>query len=308
MSGERRGSARAGRADAGRRRGWLVALAIAAAAPMPAAGGRAAWAAPDAGARVRERLARGQAEFQDLEYRRAIRTLTSVVRDPAATRAQRLRAYALIGQSHLILGDKARAREAFEELLAIDPGYQLRDDTGSPKIRDFFDRVKRDFVPDAAASAAELEHSAPRGATGGGAVELEVVVRAGAAEVAAVTALMRRRGVLAYTRSVPLRAIGEGRWRARFTAAPSRSAYVLEYYLEARDVVGRGLGRVAGPETPLALPVTAGGAMGTAWYRRWYVLAGGGALLVGIGGALLVTSGDEAPDGSLPPGTVTITP
>ncbi len=283
----------------------LLALS-AATVTVPLAAGPA-HAAPDAGARVRKHLARGKALFQDLEYKKAIRVLSQVVRDPAASREQRLQAYGLIGQSYLILGNKQRAREAFEQLLAIDPGYQLRDETGSPKIRDFFDQVKRDFVPDTAAAAAELEHSAPLGATGGRDVEIEVVVTSGGDQVKSIAAVMRRRGVLAYTRSVKLRHIGNNRWRARFKAEPSAEPYVLEYYIEARDLVGRDVGRVAGPETPLALPVAAGGG-GKPWYRRWYTFAGGGAALIAIGTALLVTSGENAPQGSLPPGNVTITP
>jgi len=292
------------------RRRALVALAVALTAPrvdlFPVA--EQALAAPDAGTRVRERLARGKALFEDLEYRKAIRTLAPVTKDPAATRAQRLRAFEVIGLSYLILGEEGRAREAFQDLLAIDPGYQLRDDTGSPKIRDFFDQVKREYVPgyDAGASA-ELEHSAPRAATAGRRVELEVTIKEGNALVKGVVAIYRRRGVLAYTKSVHFRQVRKRKWRARFKVPASREPSVLEYYVEARDIGGRALGRLAGPETPLAIPVAAGGTGGRAWYGRWYVIAGGVAA-AGIGAVLLSTSGESAPDGSLAPGRITLTP
>ena len=286
---------------------WLLVTLVATATPAFVGWSAAPVdAAPDAGARVRKQLELGQDFFADMEYKEAIRVLLPVTRAGAATRAQRLRAYELIGQSYLILGDKSRARAAFEELLAIDSGYQLREATESPKIRDFFAAVKRDYVPDSVAASAELEHSAPPSATGGRRVELEVVVKHGAEEVKGIAAVVRRRGVLAYTRSVALRRIGDRRWRARFRAPASAEPYVLEYYIEARDLGGRSVGRVAGPETPLSFPVDAGGTR-RSWYRRWYAVAGATAL-VGIGAALLVTSGDSAPTGSLQPGRVTVTP
>jgi len=278
----------------------LVVVALAA-APAPADAQKG-----NASARIEKRLARGQALFRDLEYDRAIRELQPVPVDPAASRAQRARALELIGLSQLILGRETRAREAFEDLLAIDPGYQLRDDTGSPKIRDFFERVKRKVVPgfDASASA-ELEHAAPTGAIAGRPVEIEVTVRAGADKVKSLVMVWRQRGQLAWTGHTALRATGEGHWRARFTAPASTSPYALDYYLEAQGPAGEAIGRAGGPEAPLSLDVAAGAAP-RPWYTRWYVAAGGAAV-VGLG-ALLLLSGDSASDGSLPPGRVTLTP
>ncbi len=267
-----------------------------------------AEAAPDAGARVRKRLKHARKLFDELEYRKAIRTVAPVTTDSAATRAQRLQAYELIGLSYLILGEEAAAREAFQDLLAIDPGYQLRDDTGSPKIRDFFDRVKREYVPGYDTNAdAEIEHAAPRSAIAGRRVELEVTVKEGGALVKDVVAIYRNRGVLAYTQSVHFRHLHKRLWRARFKLPASKEPFVLEYYVEARDISGRALGRVAGPETPLAIPVAAGGTGGRPWYARWYVIAGGVAA-AGLGAVLISTSGESAPGGSLDPGRITLTP
>jgi hypothetical protein len=270
-----------------------------AAAPRPAA-------AQDATARVEQRLARGQRLFRDLEYRKAIRELQAIPVDPAATRAQRARAIELMGLSYLILGEEQRARELFEDLLAIDPGYQLRDDTGSPKIRDFFDRVKKEVLPGFDATAvADLEHAAPAGATGGRAIELEARLRRGADTVISIVMVWRQRGQLAWREHTQLRPIAGGRWRARFTAPSSARPYVLEYYLEAQGPAGEALGRIGGPETPLSLRVAAG-STARPWYTRWYVIAGGAAA-VGVGTVLLL-SGDDAGNGTLPPGRITLTP
>lgn len=287
----------------------VLAAVVGVALASPAlAGGGQAWAQPSAGERISKRLQKGAALFADLEYREAVRALAPVVRDPAASRAQRIRALELIGQSQLILGDEVRAREAFQDLLAIDPGYQLRDDTGSPKIREFFDRVKREYVPGFDAGAvAELEFAAPTGATAGRRIEIEVAVKVGADKVKGVLLFTRRRGVLAWSKPVPFRRLAGGAWRARVDAPSSVEGYTLDYYIEARGVADQAVARVAGPETPLTLAVRGRASATTPWWRRWYTVAGGIAL-IGVTGALIVTSGDSAGDGSLQPGRVTLSP
>src|SRR5437899_3320347 len=101
-----------------------LALTVAVAAP--------ALAADNPQDAVRARLSEGEQRYQDQEYRAAIEAFGAVVKDPVATRDQRARAYEYLGMSWLILGKKPRAREAFEELLAIDPHYTLSDPTHSP--------------------------------------------------------------------------------------------------------------------------------------------------------------------------------
>jgi hypothetical protein len=117
----------------------------------------------------------------------------------------------------------------------------------------------------------------------------------------------RRRGVLSFGEPIPLREIAPGRWRARFDAPASAESYRLEYYVEARGVAGGAVARIAGPETPLSLAVKGRVNRRTPWYRRWYTFAGGAAV-VGIGTALILTSGGDAPDGTLQPGRVTLSP
>ncbi len=282
------------------KRGVVVAIVLACL-------GLSVVAHADERARVRARLAEGKALFDDQEYRKAIRTLAPIPHDPAADRAQRIRALELIGMSYLILGQEDRARDAFQDLLAIDPGYQLRDDTGSPKIRTFFDDVKNKYVPGFDPNAvAELEYTAPRRATGGRRVEVDVRVVSGGGRVKEVVVKWRRPGLLDYGDAQALRIRGD-HWRAKFRVPESKRAYAIDYYIEARDIAGGSIGRVGGPETPLTLRVGAGVVAVTPWYKRWYTLAGA-AVVVGAGTALIVTSGDDAPTGSLDPGTVTLTP
>jgi hypothetical protein len=257
---------------------------------------------------VEKRLAKGRALFGELEYRKTVRELDPVRTDQRATRAQRLEALELIGLSHLILGQEARAKEAFEDLLAIDPGHQLRHDDGSPKIREFYAAIRKEYVPGFDDDAVvDLQHAAPSGATAGRKLEVEVEAKKGAYQAKEVILFWRRQGVLAFDK-VGMRELEPGRWRAKFSLPGATTRYRIEYYLEARGVAGGSVGRVGGPEVPLAMDVSAGAGR-TPWYRRWYVIAGGAAAL-GIGTAALIfaSSGDDAPDGTLEPGRITLSP
>jgi hypothetical protein len=278
---------------------WIAAAAIAVVLAIAARVGAQA----DPGRRVAQDVARGQRRFEQLEYRDAIRILAPIPHDPAATRAQKLHALELMAVSHLILGDSDQARQAFEDLLAIDPGHVLRFDDGSPKIIGFFDDVKRGTTVGLDA-AVQLEHSAPERPTAGRRIEIGARVLAGADLVKDVVLRWRRRGASAYAES-PMASPRRDRWRVAISAPPSSTGYVLDYYIEVRGVAREIIGSVGGAEIPLGMSVRAGRA--PTWYRRWYVIAGGAAAIT-LGAALVITAGDDAPRGTLDPGRVTLTP
>ncbi|HEY4242506.1 MAG TPA: hypothetical protein VGM88_21960 [Kofleriaceae bacterium] len=256
-------------------------------------------------------LARGQKLFDDQEYGAAIQTLAPVTRDARATRAQRLRALELIALAQFILRDEAAARATFERILDIDPGYQLRDASGSPKIRAFFDDLKRQLIPGYDPSAgADLEHAAPTAGTAGQRIELDVRATRGGERVFEIAVATRRRGELAY-RIALAAPRGGNAWRAQVVPPPSTKPYVLEYYLEARDAGGAAIARVASPDAPLEIALAgreADKVAKRAWYARWYVIAGEAAI-VAAGATVLAVAATRGPGpGSLPPGSVTVAP
>jgi hypothetical protein len=251
-------------------------------------------------------LERGRTLFDDQEYAAAIQALAPVTRDVRATRAQRLRALELIALAQFIRNEQGAARATFERILDIDPGYQLRDTSGSPQLRAFFDDLKKQLIPNFDPSAgADLEHAAPTAGSAGKPVELEVRVTRG--NVFDLVLATRHRGELSYAFS-PLTPRGGNRWRARFTPPASSKPYVLEYYVEARDAGGAPIARIAAPDQPLEIALGPGGAEGARpWYSRWYVIAGGAAVAAGIGGVIVAATRGPDP-GTLPPSTVTVTP
>jgi hypothetical protein len=255
-------------------------------------------------------LARGKKLFDDQDYGAAIQTLTPVTRDARATRAQRLRALELIALSQFIRRDEGAARATFERILDIDPGYQLRDTSGSPKIRAFFDSLKKQLIPNYDPNAgADLEHAAPTAGTAGRAIELEVRATRGGERVFDVVVATRRRGELTY-RALSASPRGDGKWRARVVPDPSAKPYVLEYYVEARDAGGAAVARIAAPNSPLEIALAAGGpdAGGRRpWYGRWYVIAGAATLAAGLTATTIAVTRGPDP-GTLPPRSITLSP
>lgn len=254
-------------------------------------------------------LARGQKLFDEQEYAGAIQTLAPVTRDARATRAQRLRALELIALAQFIRNDRAAARVTFERILDIDPGYQLRDTSGSPQLRAFFDTIKSQLIPNFDPTAgADLEHAAPTAGSAGSPIELQVRVTRG--NVFDLVVATRRRGELTYASS-PLAPRGDNRWHTRLTPAPSSKPYVLEYYVEARDAGGAPIARIASPDQPLEIALASGASSSSSsqrpWYGRWYVIAGGVGAAALLGGVIVATTRGPEP-GSLPPNTVTVTP
>lgn len=265
-------------------------------------------AAPAAGAGPadRHRLAEARQQYLAQEYEQVIRLLAPLVSSPTATISDKVEGYELLGLSYLILGENKSAREAFENLLGLDPGHVLRDPSRSPKLRRFFEAVKQSFVPGYQPRArVALEHSAPVGATAGQAVELVAVVVEGRQDVAEVQLRWRRSGLLSYE-AARLRRRGQD-LSASFVLPSDPAGYRLEYYLEARDRSGQVLARLGAPDRPLGLDVkgAAGPTRSRPIYKRWWFWTAIGAVVVG--GAVttgVLVSREAAPEGNLSPGII----
>src|SRR5687768_11259454 len=115
-------------------------------------------------------------------------------------------AYETMGCAYVALSDEVNARRVFRALLVIDPYWVLREPSGSPKIREVFERARREIVRDAALDPSlEVHLAAPERARAGSTVEVRVRV---SGPVARVTLRSRRRGSVRFDR---IAAIGAGR-------------------------------------------------------------------------------------------------
>ena len=218
--------------------------------------------AQPADARARKLLAAGEALFAELEYQQAIKVLVPVTRDPAASRAQRVRAWELIALSRFILGDRGGARTAFERVLDIDPGFQLRDTSGSPRIREFFDEVRADVLGGTAADV-DLEHAAPRAGAAGTRSSSRSAPPAAPSAVIEIVVATARSGALSYQEAAA-RSIARGPLarRAQARVGPPRLRARVLRRGPRRRRRGAGPGRdprcPAGPRDRAPAAATAG--------------------------------------------------
>lgn len=239
-----------------------------------------------AGKKIAKQLKRGQAAFQDQDYEKAIRRLRKVADNDRASEGQRTRALELVGLAQFILGKRRRARETFVELVVMNPGYDLRDDFGSAEIRETFEQVKNEFLEENAPVELKLSRVVP--VRSGQRATIEVDVEIGDEQVKEIVVMARGRGGGDY-RQTAMTPKGENRWRARVPTPLSTQNFVLEYYIESRDIGGRANARLGNPGEPRTLDI--GARASKPWYRRWYTIAGGVAV-IGIATVLIATAGD----------------
>ncbi len=272
-----------------------IALALALVASGAAAQGR-----PRAAAEAARLVDEGRRLYRELEFLGAIEVLERALAIPGLTPARRAEALEVLGAALVVLDRDDEARRAFERLFALDPYYEVREPSGSPKIARFVARVRAEVVPDAALDPeAEVELELPR------------ALRVGQPSALRLRASPSVRRVRLYVRGADETEFAE--LAAASVAAsvfsvtlPARPrADELELYAVGRDAQGRVLARAGSPLAPLVLPVRldAGGSILEEW---WLWTSIGGAVVLGVvlGVALGLGGGDRAPSGTLPPGRV----
>jgi tetratricopeptide (TPR) repeat protein len=249
----------------------------------------------------KEKLEQARRQYLAQEYERVVRLLQPLVGSPLATISEKVEAYELIGLSYLILGETKRAREAFENLLELDPGHVLRDPTGSPKIQRFYESVRESFLPGYRARAkVSLEHAAPSGAIAGRRVEVGARIAQGGAEVGQVLVRWRRAGMLSFA-SIGMRREGLS-LAASFLSPTDTASYQLEYYLEVRDPNGQALTRVGSPDRPLLILVSGVAPRSESLIQKWWFwTAIGVAVVGGVTAGIVAGARETAPDGNLEP-------
>jgi hypothetical protein len=273
--------------------------------------GLAGWTLPSnasaAAGAVQARIAGAKKQYLAQEYEKVLRLLTPVVQTKGSSLSEQVEALELIGLSHLILGDRLRAREAFESLLRIDPAHELDDPSGSPKLRSFFDSVKAAFATSGASPGASvvLEPIPPRSAVAGRRAEVVSLVTRGLELVHEVILRFRPAGAVSYETAAMARR--GTRFSAVFIAPSRDSAYTLEYYIEARDAAQRKLDRAGSPLHPLTFPVGPPKARSPSIFRTWWFwTAIGVAVVGGVTLTAVLSRRETAPQGNLAPGIVVL--
>ncbi|MCB9600595.1 MAG: hypothetical protein H6724_05735 [Sandaracinus sp.] len=271
-------------------------------AQEPAAEGPAD--APVSASREVERhLEDGRRLYRELDFPGSVDAMRRALNVPGVSAAQRLEAWEYLGAAYVVLDREAEAEAAFREVFALDPYHRVREPSGSPKIERFVEALRRQVVSDAALDPeVELRALLPAAARVDRPVPLRVEVE-GPPSVASVEARVRPDDEREW-RSVPLERVEEGAFEGELPAPANRGN--LEVYAEARDARGRVVSRAGEPLVPLVLPVRERDDVPLR-RRPWVWVAVGVVVVAATVGIAVAAAGREtAPNGTLPPGQVTL--
>ena len=103
---------------------------------MPARGQEASACGPE--------YDQAETAYFDAEFDRAIRLLQTCLEEVDLSPDAQIRFYRLLGFAHIAQGDRAQARTAVEQLLAVDPEYAPDPDTDRPDYVALVREVKAD--------------------------------------------------------------------------------------------------------------------------------------------------------------------
>lgn len=260
-------------------------------------------ASPPAGAVDREvdrLLEDGRRLYSEMQYPAVIQAMRRALDVPGIAPVDQLEAYEYMGCAYVALQDETSARRAFRDLLVIDAYYVLREPSGSPKIREVFERARQEIAPDAALEPSlSLRISAPLRAHAGEPAEVRVEP---SGPVARMTLRTRVSGELSFGRRPMTRS---GRFFSGTLELPDRRrSYALEFYVEARNGAGGLIARGGSPLAPRSIDVRVVAEPETSsWWQSPWLWIGAGAVVVGsvIVGIVVATSGSDDICGTLPP-------
>lgn len=249
-------------------------------------------------AAVSEWVLSGVQAYHDLHYETGVDLLRRALQAGSLDPESRQRALLHLGLCLASLGHDPEAREAFRNLLDLDPGFGMDASVYSPKILDVFDEARReraevlrtrDRIPPAL-EVPELRQPLP--------FRKEIRIRALATDdrgVALAQVFFRRRGENTYT-FLPMAEHGAGVYEAlipSYLADQNR----VEYYVLVMDGAGNATLKGNAAE-PLVLRIAPGEAL-KPWYKKWWVwtlvgVAAGAGVALGVA----LSAGDDRRGGT----------
>jgi hypothetical protein len=243
----------------------------------------------------------------ELRYVEAIDLLQTALADLDLSTPLRIEAYALLGQAFVAKGSIEKAEAAFGSLFQLSPDHELPSSV-SPKIREVFERVKK------------------RAEKGPRLVDFSVSV---ASHRLAFQGTLQDPSERVKSVDIYARAEGDAEFRERPMQIDERALSAVldgdirgrtrvDYYVIARGENGERLTQLGGPETPSSVFVEEAPAEivppnvardsppeaekpQSIFDRWWFWTAVGGAIIAGVGVAIIVGTRAHGPSGTLDP-------
>jgi hypothetical protein len=206
-------------------------------------------------------IKKGQKHFDEQKYEESIQTLSAALMRPGIAGEEKIKVFQLLAYNYIVLQRTEEADGAVRGLLVIDEEYSLPE-TESPRFRDFFDKVRKEWEDDGKpgletktgpTSRVKINHQSPAEADPGATINLEGEVDDPDIEVSTV--------------NVSYRAGTKGKFKATKAKYAMRKFTVdipgdvvepplVEYYIEARSKAGLPIAIRGDAENPLRIAVS----------------------------------------------------
>jgi hypothetical protein len=294
-------------------RAALCALVLGAAALPAASEAEAQQPKPAAKTDTRGLLDRAQDLFDEQRYEESIQTLSAALVRPGKSLEDRIETYRLLAYNYITLGRSEEADAAVRGLLVLKQDFELSPKE-SPRFRDFFAKVKKEWADEGkpgleqateAAPEVAIRHTPPVQVEPGSVVKVEGTVDDPEAQVAEVKLFFRDPSAEKYDEKAL--AFSMGAFRGQIPQAAVEPPLV-EYYLLALDAKGLPLASRGDADAPLRIAVPEP-QDDSIFVSPWFWIPVG-VLVVGgaVATAVIVASQDDAPPGGsgTPTSTVVI--
>ncbi|RME05726.1 MAG: tetratricopeptide repeat protein [Deltaproteobacteria bacterium] len=231
---------------------------------------------------------RGLECYRNLDLPCARAHFRAALASPDLDREGRVVAYLHLGFTHVVLGERDAAIEAFLQALELDPTHRLSP-SDSPKIREVFEEARRRFLASdqIAPSITHYPPPAEKRVPAGRKVDITANVTDNRS-IESVTLYYRSVGDLRYLSTAMLPQ--GGKTFIGVIPAFLVTPVGVEYYIEARDEAGN-VTLSASAADPYTIRVE----REKAWYKKWWVWGIGAAVIgTSVGISLVAGGGGKA--------------
>ena len=247
-------------------------------------------------------------QYNDMDYEASADTLQRALVRAENVPEQKIAIFKFLALDYLVLGRMDDAQQAFRQLLAIQPEFQLDPALFAPGYVQFLEGVRLQWEsegrpgwvpPEQLLRPATLDHDLPAEAPGGESLDLAVRLDDPDNRVRSVVLAYRPADETGFVR------VDAARTSQGFAATipgDQIAPPVVEYYFEALDERGNVVGRRGDERIPMRIPVP-GEDEGGVWTKWWFwtLIGVGVAASVAIPVGIIYGGGDDTG-----PATVTI--
>jgi len=252
----------------------------------------------------KELLQEAKILYDNLQYRQALNMLKTAIRKRGNRRSDIVTMYKYMAFSYIALGKKKHARRAFELMLKVNPNYELNPLLTSPKILNFFNKVRNE---QRRKDRVIMKHTPVTESIASARIEVKAYVVDLHKKLRHMRLYFKRRGDANYSVTdmhPSLKGVKSKGAKTYVGVIPfiwtvyEETELFVDYYIAALDSKGNWVANAGSPKEPISFRINllAGelpeGARKTPLVKSWWfwTLVGVGVAGIGVGGYFLVDS------------------